>query len=640
MNKYLLILILIGLKNIVFSQDYNVNLIADSLRENADAVVRESYSLYKIYNEKTMLIKEKKVVTILNEKAKKYTNFVIGYNKTNSLEFFKGKLYDNSGKLIKVLKKSDLIDYGDDGESDLKTDNRYKTTQFYYSIYPFTIEFEYELECKYFLNLPHWITYDDFNESIQKTSICVEIPKNYAFKYKLINFNNNPVINNTNNNFNTYNWEFSNLKSIEKESLQPSLISTVPSILFALNTINFYENKVSVDNWQSFGNFFYSLFNIEQELPQNVKLNIHQLTDTIKIINDKIKAVYNYLQNNTRYISIQLGIGGFKPLNPQFVAKNKFGDCKALSYYMVSLLKEIQIKAYCVLIKAGKTNENNMFFEDFVKSYFNHVIVFIPQQADSIWLECTSQTIPFNYLSSFTHNRKGLLLDSTNSRLIETPKYTLYNNLQNTLINAKIDEGGNLQATIHKISTGIQSEEEHHILYNSNQHEKDVFVNEMFSIPSYKINYYTLNEIKNKIPYTELDVSINAPFYAVKTGKKLYFKPNLINRGNSYFSKLDKRRFPIVINFSYIDNDTLIYKIPAEYMIESMPEDYNIKNKFGTYQIQFKYNFDENTFVVIRQKKQFENIYNSTDFLELNNFFTNCTEADNRFVYFKQRINK
>ena len=58
-------------------------------------------------------------------------------------------------------------------------------------------------------------------------------------------------------------------------------------------------------------------------LPANIKQKVHELTDHVNNTNEKIKLLYEYTQQNTRYISIQLGVGGWQPFDAKFVAEKK-----------------------------------------------------------------------------------------------------------------------------------------------------------------------------------------------------------------------------------------------------------------------------------------------------------------------------
>src|SRR6185312_11941569 len=129
---------------------------------------------------------------------------------------------------------------------------------------------------------------------------------------------------------------------------------------------------------------------------------------------------------NTHYVGIELGIGGWQPFDAASVYKQRYGDCKALANYMVALLKEAGIHAYPVLIRAGA--DADPIDTDIACNQFNHVIAAALAGRDTVWLECTSQTLPPGYLSSFTADRNGLLLDDSGGHLVHTPVYGLPEN--------------------------------------------------------------------------------------------------------------------------------------------------------------------------------------------------------------------
>ncbi|HEY4148413.1 MAG TPA: transglutaminase-like domain-containing protein [Chitinophagaceae bacterium] len=92
---------------------------------------------------------------------------------------------------------------------------------------------------------------------------------------------------------------------------------------------------------------------MRDQLPDEAKKKIHALTDSLHNEREKINAVYRFLQQNTHYVSIQLGIGGWQPFDAAYVYNKRYGDCKALSNYMVAMLREIGISGNSVLIRGG-----------------------------------------------------------------------------------------------------------------------------------------------------------------------------------------------------------------------------------------------------------------------------------------------
>lgn len=139
----------------------------------------------------------------------------------------------------------------------------------------------------------------------------------------------------------------------------------------------------------------------------------------VQVKKNAAQQLYSYLQDNTRYVSIQFGIGGFQSFETDFVSKYKIGDCKALTTYMKALLNSAGISSYQVLVRAGKEDFPSMI--DFPYNFFNHVILMVPLENDTTWLECTSQHQLFGRLGSFTEGKTGLLLADNASGLIHIP---------------------------------------------------------------------------------------------------------------------------------------------------------------------------------------------------------------------------
>ena len=72
------------------------------------------------------------------------------------------------------------------------------------------------------------------------------------------------------------------------------------------------------------------------------------------ILLEKAKIVYRYVQDNTRYISVQVGIGGIQPIAAIEVDELKYGDCKGLTNYTQALLDIAGVESFYTIVQAGK----------------------------------------------------------------------------------------------------------------------------------------------------------------------------------------------------------------------------------------------------------------------------------------------
>ncbi len=148
-------------------------------------------------------------------------------------------------------------------------------------------------------------------------------------------------------------------------------------------------------DWVSLGNWIHQLQEGRLALPEEAKADVKTIVDQYANPYEQAKAIYEYMQQRSRYVSIQLGIGGFQPFDAQTVHELGYGDCKALTNYTQALLHEAGLEAYYTLVKAGK--KAYTFEPEFTANQFNHVILCTVIAEDTVWMECTSQQIPFGF---------------------------------------------------------------------------------------------------------------------------------------------------------------------------------------------------------------------------------------------------
>jgi Transglutaminase-like superfamily. len=630
--KKIVFIALVLLPFISHSQNYNVLLIPDSLLKSADAVLRNEEEKLFIHSPNSATYRHKYAITILKEAGDDYTQYMNRYDKFDALTEVNAKMYDATGRLIKTIKKKDMEDLAYEDRISLMNDARVKQFQFYNKSYPYTVEFEETEEYNGIYALPYWDPVKNFNLSVQQSSFYVETPASYTLHYHALN-NQTPspkIVHNAGTT--TYFWEVANLCAFENEILHDELTKYMPEVLLTPSNFEIGGYKGNMDTWANLGNFILQLNKGRDQLPDNVKKEVHALVDNVSSIDEKIKLLYNYMQQNTHYILIIMGMGGWQPFDAGYVAKNKYGDCKALSNYMISLLKEVGINAKYVLINAEQKNIGNHL--TFPSPYFNHAIACVPQGKDTTWLECTSQTISTGYLGDFTCDRDALLIDDDGGHVVHTPIYSSKDNLESRTVNATIDEEGNLQANIFTKHTGMQEDDVHDLINYYSKEEQKKKLNKALNLPTYKIDSFYFSEHKSKIPSIDEYLNITSPNYATVSGKRLFIQPNVFNKVSKLSNDRD-RKFDVFIKYSYLDIDSINIAIPAGYKVEAMPKDESVNNKFGKYSIQC--HVENNIIHLVRVHEQIANRLPASEYNDLVKFYDVMYKADHaKIVFVKQ----
>ena len=479
----------------------------------------------------------------------------VDYDKLTKVKSISGSVYDAFGKLIKKLRNSEIRDQSAVDYGTLFSDDRLKSIDLTQGIYPYTVEIEYELEFDFLFQVPDFYVLPSDKVSSQHASYVLEFPAGLAPRYELVNIEMNPKKERTKEGLESFSWTFENVKPTKREPLGPSEQDLLPHIIAAPSQFEWGGYAGSMNDWDEFGKWQGTLNKGRNVLPEETKIKIKQLTDTLDSNEAKIKVLYEYLQNKTRYVGIQLGVGGYQPFEASVVDKMGYGDCKALSNYMVSILEVIGIKANYTLIRCGK-NATTMNV-DFPSSQFSHATVLVPIKNDTIWLECTSQTDPFGYAGTFTGDRKALAITDDGAKIVWTPKYTANQNVQSRSAEVFVTTKGDATAKVKTVYAGLEYENDYLNSVLDNQYDdQKKWIRRNTDIPSFDLNSFVMTNKKDRIPSATVSLDLTLNRYATVSGKRLFLTPNLMNRISFIPQKVENRKTIVVRKNTYTHLDS------------------------------------------------------------------------------------
>lgn len=581
----LMILLLVITTFTMHSQknDYAVAAIADSLKENANAVVRLNEIDILISSQRSMYTKTKRVVTVLNIKGLTHIDAREDYDKKTTIKKIGATIYDKSGVEIKKIRQKDFRDQATIDGVTIFSDSRFMYLNYTPIEYPFTVVYESEVETSNTAFIASWYPISDFFESTEKSILNVNFASDLGFKKKESNFSGFSI----NKELDTdtqLKYVATNLPAQKAEDYSPMFSQVYPQLMMGLEHFNIEGVDGSATNWKEFGQWYADKILAGTDvLPEETKVKIRNLVGDEKSAIEKAKIIYKYVQGKTRYVSIQVGIGGWKPMYAADVDRLGYGDCKALSNYTRALLQAVDVPSYNTLLYGDDSKWN--IDADFVSMQGNHMILCVPDQGKNVFLECTSQVTPFGYQAHFTDDRDVLVIKPEGGEIVHTKVYDDLINFQNSKGSYKLDDKGDFTGTINIDSRGSQYEKSS--LERMQPEEKEAYLKKYWSnINNLKLNAVKFNNDKEAVSFT-IDAELSALNYGNLSNNKLMFAVNAFNQYRWNVSRVRNRKKPFEISRGFTDVDLIDVQLPTGFVIEFLPAAMSLKTKYGEYKAEF-----------------------------------------------------
>lgn len=451
-----------------------------NLYENADAIVKERNAVLTQTDINNATYKVTEIITILNKQGEKFGYFKTYGDKFRELKSFSGVIKNAAGAEVKKINKKDLsISSISEG---FKTDDYSISYAGKHPAYPYTVEYTYEFKFKNgILTYPPFIPIENYRQSAEKVHYTIELPLDIKLRYHS-NFDCN-IKEHTENNKHIYTFSAENLKAIDKEPFSPVSREIIPIVFIAPSDFCYDSFCGNMSDWNSYGKWVSTLLEGRDVLPLGFTDKLKELVKDAKTDKEKVGILYKYLQDNFRYVSIQLGIGGFQPIEAQSTLKNKFGDCKGLTYLMKAMLGAVNINSnYCEIYSGNKKD----FYHDFFSvAQTNHAILLVPLQNDSIWLECTSATTPFGYVHNRIAGHDALVITDNGGKLCRLPSYTAKQNKKESRLQINLSEDGTAKGDITFVEhlTGYDYAKNYYNILSNDRDKRVEYINANVSMP-------------------------------------------------------------------------------------------------------------------------------------------------------------
>ncbi|WP_303919594.1 DUF3857 domain-containing protein [Draconibacterium sediminis] len=517
-------------------------------------------------------------ILINNRHGEEYTEVTIPFSSLLKVTNIKAYIKDKNGEIVKKLKKSDISERSSFSSGTFYEDEFVKEFKLKHNVYPYTLFYEYEESEDQFLYVAHWVPILDLDIPTLNAELEVLAEKDIELTYKnsfVSSFSRDSIDDEY-----RYRWQTNYDGSIENEVFAPPLLDHVPSVQVVPQKFKF-EIKGSFDSWETYGSWQDELIAGLFEIPENDVKTIENLINGIEDEKAVIKTIYQYVQNETRYINISLETGGLKPYPASYVSQNHYGDCKALSIYFMALLKSFGIECFYAKLAAGDPIKEVDHSLPSMQS--NHIVVCVPVHNDTLWLDCTSDN-PFEYIGTFIQNREAFVINGEKSHFSRIPALTKEQVLCERHVNLEHVTRNECKTEFFNTYRGEDFELLHNLISSTNENDNLEIVREHLIADGFEPIEIINHRAKQDSLKAELSYSAKSNGLYEKYGNDMIIR--LLPFEISSFDSPSKRVLPVQIDYPIYNKDELNYKIPAGYIANNIPEHKSIESKYGSFSIQ------------------------------------------------------
>lgn len=563
-------------------------------------------------------ITERTVLTQINSKEENWLSHIeLNHNPKQEFKLNYAQLLDLKGNIVRKLKKKELVTRNDLSYQAFYQDDLITEFDLYWSEYPYRVEYSYSIEEEEYLYLAFWSPLYNTQVSTIEGSLEVDLPSDYPIRIKAseeLFFKKSEQKGRK-----ILSWKSTMIKRESRDEIYSPPMK-FPIVKIVPEKFNYGVHGTS-ESWSSFGNWLGQLNNDTYQLTLQEKWTVEKLIDGINNRNEIIKSIYYYLQDQTKYVNVAIDVGGLRSYPASYVCENKYGDCKALTTYMKAMLKSVGIESFYTIIKAGE--KNSEIDINFPSQQFNHVILMIPSEIDTLWLENTSNTLPFNYLGTFTQNRYALAISGEKSQLVKTPALSINDVILERSYSFQPTDTIETQIEIYLTIRGKEFENFRYFISEKDEEKQADEVRKQNGVKDFKINSWNVVDFHRDSTFLKLNVQGISASIIRQIGTFQVINP--LRLALPDFETPNERKLDVHISFPINKSDKSVFNLqPFENKEVQIPERINIKNKYGQYSADY---YQKGNELIVEER--FILFDNNISIEEYSNFFEFIDSVNN-----------
>ncbi|WP_182921346.1 DUF3857 domain-containing protein [Pedobacter planticolens] len=387
-----------------------------------------------------------------------------------------------------------------------------------------------------------------------------------------------------------YSFKFKNCTADRAYGDAPGYAWYSPHVVFYIDSYKDSQGKKI--SYLSNSDDLYALnYSYIKDINTNVSTQVKHITDSLttnlKTTEEKARKIYNWVQQNIKYVAFEDGMGGFIPREAALVCTRRFGDCKDMSSILTQMMKVAGIDAYYTWI--GTRNIPYKFSTTPLPLVSNHMICAIKLNGNYIYLDGTDPTCVFGTPSSHIQDKEAMIAINDKEYKITTVPTVQKN--QNELVDTTwvdIIPNGIKGRITQNLKGYFASEAYASLMYwgekNLNEHMKGEFMRgtNKFNLDSFAIDR---KPIASHIAW---EGNFTLPGYGTKVGDEYYLNLNLFRFFENSKIETLKRNVPIAHDFKFVKKYVTILNLPKGYKLTYLPKGQTYNSEAMSFSLSYE----------------------------------------------------
>lgn len=564
--------------------------------EKTDAILLYAEEILNVQSNGRIKTTERRAYKILRPEGRERGTIYASFDSETRINGIRGWCIPAQGKDYEV-KDKDVLETAVYGVSngELASDVRTKVLKIPAADPGNIVGYEIEHEDRPYILQDEWGFQEE--DPVREAHYTLQLPPGWEYKASFLNY---PEVKPTPAGNNQWQWVVNNLEAIRPEREMPPWRAVAAQMIVSFFPPGGGQTK-GFDNWNDMALWEAGLVKGRRDSSPEIKQKVAALVGAEPNTARKMALISKFVQDDIRYVAIELGIGGWQPHPAPDIFSHHFGDCKDKATLLSTMLKEIGIDSYYVVVNTRRGSVNAATP---AVNWFNHVILAIklPENADAASLKAiyrhktlgqllifdpTDDLTPFGYLRGPLQANFGLLVTDSGGELIQLPR--LASAITGIRRTAKLTlaPNGTLTGDVTELRLGDRGAYQRYELRSVSAETDKIKPIETLladSLAQYRLTHASVTNLKNNDEPFRYDYSLIVDNYAKSAGSLLLVRPRVLGtRSSGLLETKDSRKFPVEFQGPSLDSDSFEITLPTGYEVSDLPPPVDVDYDFASY---------------------------------------------------------